>query len=49
MWNYKCQHCGANLDPQEQCTCKKEEEERAERLKKKIKEERNGQLVFIYD
>lgn len=24
MWNYKCLHCGARLDPGEKCDCQDE-------------------------
>lgn len=45
----KCPYCGAHLDFGEKCDCKEDVNEKTERVKnyeKKLKVERDGQIMF---
>lgn len=49
MYNYQCQHCGANLDPEEKCDCVSElRQKKAAELKamqsRKTKEDKETTL-----
>ena len=44
MWNYKCLHCGARLDPGEKCDCQDERQ----RYLSLFRMSRNGQYQFIF-
>ncbi len=44
MWNYKCLHCGARLDPGEKCDCQDERQ----RYLRQFRMSRNGQYQFIF-
>ena len=43
---YKCERCGANLDPGEHCECREEKNERINRMCELFHTENNGQLVL---
>ena len=44
MWNYKCLHCGARLDPGEKCDCQDERQ----RYLRQFRMSENGQYQFIF-
>lgn len=49
MWNYVCKECGCYLDPGEKCDCVQVAEEKARLLQEHIKEQKDGQLMFVYE
>lgn len=46
MMSYKCEHCGAYLDPGERCDCQDEKKQKVERLFSMITEGTDGQIQF---
>ena len=46
MWNYKCLHCGARLDPGEKCDCQDKKKKREELIRSFLIRQSDGQLVL---
>ena len=46
MMNYKCEQCGAYLDPGEHCDCKEEEQQKVSELMSMMLMSDDGQFVL---
>ena len=46
MYNYRCDSCGAYLDPGERCTCSGTHEKNLRMVEELLSEEQDGQIVL---
>ena len=46
MYNYRCDNCGAYLDPGERCTCSSAHEKNLQMVDELLSEEQDGQIVL---
>ncbi len=46
MYNYRCDICGAYLDPGEPCDCQEKRREQQEAVAEMLTAERDGQMVL---
>lgn len=46
MYNYRCNNCGAYLDPGEHCTCRDIHEKNIRLAEALLCEEKDGQMVL---
>ena len=46
MYNYRCDNCGAYLDPGERCTCSGTHEKNLQIVDELLSEDQDGQMVL---
>ena len=46
MYNYRCDNCGAYLDPGERCTCQETHERNLVMVDELLTEDQDGQMVL---
>ena len=46
MYNYRCDNCGAYLDPGERCTCRDTHEKNLQMVDELLSEDRDGQMIL---
>lgn len=46
MYNYRCDNCGAYLDPGERCTCQSTHERNLQMVDELLTEEMDGQMTL---
>lgn len=46
MYNYRCDNCGAYLDPGEHCTCNSTHERNLQMVEKLLTEDQDGQMML---
>ena len=46
MYSYRCDNCGAYLDPGERCTCRDTHEKNLRMVDELLTEERDGQMIL---
>lgn len=46
MYNYRCDNCGAYLDPGERCTCHDTHEKNLQMVEELLSEDRDGQMIL---
>lgn len=46
MYNYRCDNCGAYLDPGERCTCHDTHEKNLQMVDELLSEDRDGQMIL---
>lgn len=46
MYNYRCDNCGAYLDPGERCTCHDTHEKNLQMVDELLAEDRDGQMIL---
>ena len=46
MYNYRCDNCGAYLDPGERCTCSSTHEKNMHMVDELLSEDQDGQMVL---
>ena len=46
MYNYRCDSCGAYLDPGEQCDCHSTHEKNLQMVDELLAEDRDGQMIL---
>lgn len=46
MYNYRCDNCGAYLDPGERCTCHDTHEKNLQMVDELLAEDQNGQMML---
>lgn len=46
MYNYRCDNCGAYLDPGERCTCHSIHEKTMQMVEELLSEDQDGQMVL---
>lgn len=46
MYNYRCEDCGAFLDPGEQCTCHSTHEKNLQMVDELLTEDQDGQMTL---
>ena len=46
MYNYRCDNCGAYLDPGEQCTCHDTHEKNLQMVDELLSEDQDGQMML---
>lgn len=46
MYNYRCDNCGAYLDPGECCTCHSTHERNLQMVDELLTEDQDGQMTF---
>lgn len=49
MYGYRCDRCGAYLDPGEQCDCQEQKERQRETMEKQFqKDPLTGQMMMVW-
>lgn len=46
MYNYRCEDCGAYLDPGERCTCYSTHEKNLRMVAELLTEDQDGQMIL---
>lgn len=46
MHNYRCENCGAYLDPGERCTCHSTHEKNLQMVDELLSEDQDGQMIL---
>ena len=46
MYNYRCDNCGAYLDPGERCTCHSTHEKNLQMVDELLTEDQDGQMML---
>lgn len=46
MYNYRCDNCGAHLDPGERCTCHDTHEKNLQMVDELLAEDQDGQMML---
>ena len=46
MYNYRCENCGAYLDPGERCECRSTHEKNLQLVDELLAEDRDGQMML---
>lgn len=46
MYNYRCDNCGAYLDPGERCTCHSTHEKNLRMVDELLTEDQDGQMIL---
>lgn len=46
MYNYRCDNCGAYLDPGERCSCHDTHEKNLQMVDEMLTEDRDGQMIL---
>lgn len=46
MYNYRCDNCGAYLDPGEMCTCHSTHEKNLQMVDELLTEDQDGQMIL---
>lgn len=46
MYNYRCDNCGAYLDPGERCTCHSTYEKNLQMVDELLTEDHDGQMIL---
>ena len=46
MYNYRCDNCGAYLDPGERCTCHDTHEKNLQMVDELLAEDQDGQMIL---
>lgn len=46
MYSYRCDNCGAYLDPGERCTCHNAHEKNLQMVDELLTEEQDGQMIL---
>lgn len=46
MYNYRCDNCGAYLDPGERCTCSGTHEKNMQMVDELLSEDQDGQMIL---
>lgn len=46
MYNYRCDNCGAYLDPRERCTCHDTHEKNLQMVDELLTEDQDGQMIL---
>lgn len=46
MYNYRCEDCGAFLDPGERCTCHSTHEKNLQMVDELLTEDQDGQMIL---
>lgn len=46
MYNYRCDNCGAYLDPGERCTCSGTHEKNLQMVEELLSEDQDGQMTL---
>ena len=46
MYNYRCDNCGAYLDPGERCTCHDTHEKNLQMVDELLTEDQDGQMIL---
>ena len=46
MYNYRCDNCGAYLDPGERCTCHSTHEKNLQMVDELLTEDQAGQMIL---
>lgn len=46
MYSYRCDNCGAYLDPVERCTCHDTHEKNLQMVDELLTEEQDGQMIL---
>lgn len=46
MYNYRCDNCGAHLDPGERCTCSRTHKKNLQMVDELFAEDQDGQMML---
>ena len=46
MYSYRCDNCGAYLDPGERCTCRNTHERNLKMVEELLSEDQDGQMIL---